>query len=86
MTGKDTNRPRRHAAHDQPNTPTGDRPFIEHPERFSAAAGIHARRAGAPDPQLLALAGSVLRWLPRVATRPAEAGVEGDVSFIDILP
>lgn len=31
--------------------------LVEHPQRFDAAAGINARRAGAPEPQLLALAG-----------------------------
>lgn len=43
---------------------------LEHPDRFSAAAGLNARRFGTPDPQLLALAGRVLRWLPLIATHP----------------
>lgn len=42
--------------------------LVDHPERFTAAAGINARRTGAPDPQLLALAGQVLAWLPLIAT------------------
>lgn len=42
--------------------------LVDHPERFTAAAGIHAHRTGAPDPQLLALAGQVLAWLPLIAT------------------
>ena len=45
--------------------------LVDHPERFTAAAGINARRTGAPDPQLLALAGQVLTWLPQVATDTA---------------
>lgn len=51
-----------------------------HPERFDAAAGINARRTGAPDPQLLALAGQVLTWLPLIAThdrvRDQDEGVD----------
>lgn len=42
--------------------------LVDHPERFDAAAGINARRTDVPDPQLLALAGQVLTWLPLIAT------------------
>lgn len=45
---------------------------VDHPDRFTAAAGINARRTGAPDPQLLALAGQVLAWLPLIATHTTE--------------
>lgn len=44
------------------------RELVDHPERIDAAAGINARRTGAPDPQLLALAGQVLTWLPLIVT------------------
>ena len=54
--------------------------LVNHPERFDAAAGINARRTGAPDPQLLALAGQVLTWLPLIAThdrvRDQDEGVD----------
>lgn len=55
--------------------------LVDHPERFTAAAGINARATGAPDPQLLALAGQVLTWLPLIAiaasdTEDDEAGVD----------
>lgn len=46
--------------------------LVDHPERFTAAAGINARATGAPDPQLLALAGQVLGWLPLIATHTPE--------------
>ncbi|MBX9244646.1 hypothetical protein ICW40_07460 [Actinotalea ferrariae] len=45
--------------------------LVDHPERFTAAAGINARASGAPDPQLLALAGQVLGWLPLIVTHDA---------------
>ena len=38
----------------------------EHPEKFTAAAGLEARRTGAPDPALLLHAGRVLVWLPTI--------------------
>ena len=48
------------------------RELVDHPERFTAAAGINARATGTPDPQLLALAGQVLGWLPLIATHTNE--------------
>lgn len=57
---------------------------VSHPERFTAAAGINARRNGAPDPQLLALAGQVLAWLPLIATH---AGTENEATDdVDLGP
>lgn len=50
---------------------------IDHPERFDAAAGINARRTGAPDPQLLARAGAVLTWLPLIATHSGNHDQDG---------
>lgn len=46
--------------------------LVDHPERFTAAAGINARATGAPDPQLLTLAGQVLTWLPLIATHMSD--------------
>ena len=44
------------------------REITEEPERFTAAAGMAARRAGAPDPALLIHAAAVLSWLPGIVT------------------
>ena len=40
--------------------------ILEHPERFTATAGLEARRTGAPDPALLLHAGRVLGWLAMI--------------------
>ena len=55
----------------------------DHPERFDAAAGVNARRTGAPDPQLLALASQVLTWLPLIATHD---GARGRDEEVDVAP
>ena len=55
--------------------------LVDHPERFTAAAGINARRTAAPDPQLLALAGQVLTWLPLIATDTSAQ--DGDDAGVD---
>lgn len=47
--------------------------IIDEPERFTAAAGIHAQRTGAPDPALLVHADAVLSWLPSIVTHRAGA-------------
>jgi hypothetical protein len=44
-----------------------------HPDRYSAAHGLHARSRGDVDPMLLARARSVLTELPRLATGPDDA-------------
>lgn len=44
-----------------------------HPDRYSAAHGLHARSRGDVDPMLLARARSVLAELPRLATGPDDA-------------
>jgi len=51
---------------------------VDHPERFTAAAGINARCTGAPDPQLLALAGRVLTWLPLIVASASDAPFSDD--------
>ena len=40
--------------------------ILEHPEHFTAAADLEARRTGAPDPVLLLHARRVLAWLPAI--------------------
>lgn len=44
-----------------------------HPDRYSAAHGLHARSRGDVDPMLLARARSVLAELPRLATSPDDS-------------
>ena len=44
-----------------------------HPDRYSAAHGLHARSRGDVDPMLLARARSVLAELPRLATGPDDS-------------
>ena len=52
------------------------REITEEPERFTAAAGMNARRAGAPDPALLIHAAGVLTWLPGIVTYRKEASTD----------
>ena len=46
--------------------------IIDHPERFTPAAGLEAHRTGAPDPALLIHANAVLKWLPTIIAGSSE--------------
>lgn len=45
-----------------------DAPAGRSPRTIRRRSGTKARRTDAPDPQLLALVGQVLTWLPLIAT------------------